>query len=203
MNKREWFYIGNKQQQVGPIPEETFFQLFKDGKLNETSIVWTEGMANWLSAANISDLQAFIQKTPVQYAGFWRRFCANFLDGIILYFLGGVIGLGIVFGMPDIDPDNGNFYIICDIIGIIISWLYYAFMESSSKQGTLGKKATKIKVTDLNGNRITFGRASIRWLWLIILTPLTLGLNCFVIPFTQRKQGWHDMLAGCLLQKVK
>lgn len=89
---------------------------------------------------------------------------------------------------------------IVNIFTILVSWLYYAIMESSSKQGTLGKMATGLKVTDLNGNRISFGRASGRYFGRI-LSGIILDIGFLMIAFTQKKQGLHDMIAETLVVK--
>jgi uncharacterized RDD family membrane protein YckC len=55
-------------------------------------------------------------------------------------------------------------------------------------------------VTDLNGDRISFGKASGRFFGKII-SRLILGIGFFMIGFTEKKQGLHDMIAGCLVVK--
>lgn len=85
------------------------------------------------------------------------------------------------------------------IIGIWIGgWLYFALMESSGQQGTIGKMALGIKVTDMNGNRIGFGRATGRYFGKII-SSLTLTIGYIMAGFTQQKQALHDIIAGCLV----
>jgi uncharacterized RDD family membrane protein YckC len=79
-----------------------------------------------------------------------------------------------------------------------LSWIYYASMESSTWQATLGKKILGLKVTDLAGNRITFARASGRFFGKI-LSGMILGIGFLMAGFTARKQALHDILAGCLV----
>jgi uncharacterized RDD family membrane protein YckC len=78
------------------------------------------------------------------------------------------------------------------------SWLYEAFMESSSYQATLGKMIFGMKVTDLNGNRISFERATGRHFakW---LSAMIFCIGYIMVGFTDRKQGLHDLLAGTLV----
>lgn len=90
--------------------------------------------------------------------------------------------------------------IILSLVSTIIQWLYYAIMEASSKQGTLGKMAVGIKVTDLDGNRITFGRATGRY-FAKILSGLILMIGYIMAAFTDKKQALHDMLANTLVIK--
>ena len=77
-------------------------------------------------------------------------------------------------------------------------WLYFALMESSSKQATLGKMALGIIVTDLNGNRLSFGRATGRYFGKIISGAI-LMIGYIMAGFTEKKQALHDIIAGCLV----
>jgi len=80
------------------------------------------------------------------------------------------------------------------------SWLYEALLESSSYQATLGKMIFGMKVTDLNGHRISFGRATGRHFakW---LSTMILCIGYIMVGFTERKQGLHDLLAGTLVRR--
>jgi uncharacterized RDD family membrane protein YckC len=80
----------------------------------------------------------------------------------------------------------------------MMSWIYYALLESSVWQATIGKKLLGLKVTDLAGNRISFARASGRFFGKI-LSGMILGIGFLMAGFTQRKQALHDILAGCLV----
>ena len=90
--------------------------------------------------------------------------------------------------------------LVINLISIVTGWLYYALLESSSWQGTVGKKVLGIRVTDMNGNQISFGRATGRYFGLLLS-----GLICFIgfimVAFTEKKQGLHDMLASTLVLK--
>ncbi len=130
---------------------------------------------------------------PSPYAGFWRRLAAIFLDGLIIGAVAAALGLPVVapagVGRVSIEP-----------LGIVLAWLYFALMESSAKQATLGKMALGIIVTDEQGRRISFARATGRH-FAKILSALTLLIGYLMAGFTRRKQALHDMLAGCLVLK--
>ena len=119
------------------------------------------------------------------YAGFWKRVAACLIDSIIL--LIGNVALGFIYGM------DAMF-----IFSIIIGWLYYSVMESSARQATLGKMALGIKVTDLHGSKIDFGKASGRYFGKFI-SSIILCIGYIMVAFTQKKQGLHDIMAGCLV----
>jgi uncharacterized RDD family membrane protein YckC len=145
----------------------------------------------------------------VVYAGFWLRFVAWIIDRVLL----GVVTRVVLFpffgfsamrmilhGHPnpeDLAPLIGTFERLF-AVGFVLDWLYYALMESSVWQATLGKKTLGLRVTDLQGNRISFGRASGRFFGRII-SGLTLLIGYIMAGFTEKKQALHDMIAGCLV----
>jgi uncharacterized RDD family membrane protein YckC len=81
---------------------------------------------------------------------------------------------------------------------ILVPWIYSAYLESSKNQATLGKLAIGAAVTDMQGNRITFARGSLRFFGKI-LCVLTLFVGFLIIAFTTYKQGLHDKIAGTLV----
>lgn len=159
---------------------------------------------------------------PLRHAGFLLRFVAYFIDRLIVGFISFVVILPMlaIFGISLFSmsrvTDLSNFeslddgakfalimgviaaYSIFIIIAVTISWLYYSLMESSQRQATLGKLAAGIKVTDINGNRISFLQATGRY-FAKILSGLMFGIGYLMIIFTEKKQGLHDILAGTLV----
>lgn len=122
----------------------------------------------------------------MQYAGFLKRAGAIIIDIIILGIVGSII------------KSVGLNELVVAGIEILIGLAYYAGLESSEKQATVGKMVLKIKVVDLNGNRITPGRALGRY-FSKILSALILGIGYIMAAFTEKKQGLHDMIAGTLV----
>ncbi len=121
-----------------------------------------------------------------------------------------VTGLGSVFEAMvrnrrnPIDPDASGlllfgFISIFVAAGIIGGWLYHALCESSEWQGTPGKKALGLIVTDLAGQRISFGRATGRYFAKIITGMVPLGIGYILAGITEKKQALHDMIASCLV----
>jgi uncharacterized RDD family membrane protein YckC len=84
------------------------------------------------------------------------------------------------------------------LLRTVLHWLYYSLLESSAWQGTLGKKALGLEVTDLDGNRISFGRATGRF-FAKIISAIILGIGYIMAGFTEKKQALHDILAGTLV----
>lgn len=133
----------------------------------------------------------------VEYAGFWTRVAAAIIDTIVVIAIasmGGVI-IGNIFGNSE---SGGAPVPIVILIGLSMNWLYYAIMESSSKQATLGKMACGIIVTDGEGKRISFGRATGRQ-FAKIISMLIFFIGYLMIAFTKRKEGLHDMMADTIV----
>ena len=84
------------------------------------------------------------------------------------------------------------------LLPIAVDWLYEALMVSSSHQATLGKKAAGIVVTDMQGNPISFSRATGRHFGKYLSSVLLL-IGYLIQPFTEKRQTLHDMMAGCLV----
>jgi len=147
-----------------------------------------------------SGTTAPIYPAAVQYAGFWRRLGAAIIDGLIVGAVTLVIYLVLIVGGISTGGIVGFFigYFIAYALAIILGWLYYALMESSSKQATLGKMALGIIVTDSQGQRVSFGRATGRHFGKII-SGIILYIGYIMIAFTAKKQGLHDIMANCLV----
>lgn len=147
----------------------------------------------------------------VPYGGFWWRVLAYIIDGFLLNIvtsvLGGLLGFGMMIPMAGMDPDTGNAalggaVIVSSLVSLVLSWLYFALMESSKLQATVGKLAIGLVVTDLDGNRIGFGRATGRY-FARILSSIILLIGFIMVAFTQRKQGLHDIICGTLVYKTR
>jgi uncharacterized RDD family membrane protein YckC len=142
------------------------------------------------------------EKAFAGYAGFWKRLGAAIIDGVLLMVVSFMIGafLGLLYSLTT--GTSAGAGLLGNIIGGLVSWLYYAIMESSSTQGTLGKMALGIQVIDLSGNPISFARATGRHFGKLI-SMLIVFVGYLMVAFTVKKQGLHDMMAGCLVVKRK
>jgi len=79
-----------------------------------------------------------------------------------------------------------------------VGWLYFALMESSSRQATLGKMVIQARVTDEDGERISFRQATLRY-FAKAISALILCIGFIMIAFTERSQGLHDKIAHTLV----
>lgn len=134
------------------------------------------------------------QSQPIKYASFWQRFAAALIDGIILIIFYFVIF--VIFVMASTGSSDEVLNIIAILLWVVLNWLYCAFMESSHNQGTVGKMALGIVVTDLNKNKISFIKATIRHLGKFISLSV---IGYLMVLFTEEKQAFHDMMSGCFV----
>jgi uncharacterized RDD family membrane protein YckC len=182
--------VHDSGRQFGPHSQQEVAAMLAAGQITPQALVWRVGMAQWASVSTIATIpqaaapayqppnyggpaQQFYAGT-VQYAGFWLRFVASIIDGFVLV-------------IP-----NLILHMFCGPFGFFLSiavgWLYFALMESSEQQATLGKMALGLRVTDMNGNRISFGHATGRH-FAKILSFLTLLVGYMMAGFTPRKQA--------------
>ncbi|HEY6193027.1 MAG TPA: RDD family protein [Bacteroidota bacterium] len=166
--------------------------------------------------------QMIVQPPPLhpeiaEYAGFWKRFVAYLIDKFIFSVLSlilvlpfvFIIGVGAFTAGEHSYEDNGSesfaplmmafigAWFMLILLLVVSEWLYFSLMESK-KGATLGKMAMNIRVTDLQGNPISFGRATGRYFGKI-LSGLILCVGYLMAGWTQQKQALHDILAGSLV----
>jgi uncharacterized RDD family membrane protein YckC len=130
-------------------------------------------------------------------AGFWLRVVAFIIDSIVMniaqwilfaVFAGGSLGLSGLLssrGSSGFDPAAlatlGTGYLIATIASGLFGWLYYALLESGERQGTLGKMALGLIVTDSDRKRIGFGRATARAFMRSVIPLVASGIYLAVI----------------------
>ncbi len=164
-----------------------------------------------------------VESTPAKYkmnentithAGFWRRFAAYFLDTLILNFVMNNVywffihqlemaiklrQTGSNYGGRGMDSayelaNKWGYYALMPF-GIMAAWVYFAGMESSPLQATVGKLACGIKVTGETGGRASFAQVTGRHFGKI-LSSLILGIGFIMAATSRTKQALHDSMAG-------
>jgi uncharacterized RDD family membrane protein YckC len=157
---------------------------------------------------------------PRPYAGFWVRFVALVIDGLILAIPQWIVlaiafslfgGFALLARMSEMGKTNDPrvvmalfapllfVFLIAGLLMMVIQWLYFAGMESSGRQATFGKAAMSLRVTDLEGLRLSFGHATGRYFSKLISGLIPLGIGYIMAGFTAKKQALHDMIAGSLV----
>lgn len=166
----------------------------KCGTLNEDTMAICRNCGNSLKhySANYSNNS--------MYVGFWIRFFAAFIDGFILNIITFLLSsiYGFLFGF--LFYDSLGLTVTSVVLNFIVVVTYFAGLESSVSQATFGKQVMGIKVTDYEGNRISFSRAVLRYVTKIV-TALMLGIGYLFIIFTEKKQGLYDLMAETVVVK--
>jgi uncharacterized RDD family membrane protein YckC len=143
------------------------------------------------------------------------RSVASFVDGLILgipfwivvtvlIFMFG--GIGMMMHRHPVDPRGAAalvapifmFFFLGMLGFVIVQWLYFAGMESSGRQATFGKSVMSLRVTNYDGQRISFGHATGRFFAKLISGLIPFGIGYLMAGFTEKKQALHDLIAGTL-----
>jgi len=215
LSETKW-YVARNGVQSGPIDDATLRAQAQRGELQPGDLVWRDGMPEWLAATQVLELAGAFAPSlagaaqPIgyynpasvvlNYAGFWWRVLAYIIDYVITYVGAFAIAFAIGLVLVSSQVQTEIIQLIGAVVGLILGWLYYALMESSSKQATLGKMICGLVVTDETGGRISFGRATGRH-FAKILSAIILCIGFIMVGLTQRKQGLHDLLAKTLVIK--
>lgn len=189
----------------------------KCGAQNNAAAVYCSrcGTSTGLPTAAMPLAQAVVYAPAVVvpgYGGFWIRFVAFVVDGIIVRLLtiplaialtaAGILHRAVPWGRFD-SPEEAIRAISTALaiipIFLTVNWLYEALLTSSEWQATLGKKMLNLRVTDELDNRISFARATGRHFAKYISGILLIGY--IMAAFTEHKRALHDMLAGTLVRK--
>ena len=131
-----------------------------------------------------------------KYVGFWARFAANFLDGILISI---IVSPGSIWLAYETNKCVGSgdwggalalysgLYILSQVI-LLVLW--------SKKQASIGKMAISVKIVDAKTGKAPTKKQLIGRYFAYILSCLPLGIGFLWIAFDSKKQGWHDKLAG-------
>ena len=136
----------------------------------------------------------------VVYAGFWKRFAAYSIDGLLVGIVGAVIGmmLGITAGIGRHGPgaisaDQASLQMLSLLLGVG----YFSYMHAAYG-ATLGKMAVGIKVVRSDGEPISILRGIGRYFaWILSYIIVLIGL--IMAGFTERKQALHDMICDTIV----
>ncbi len=259
-----WYYV-EAGQQAGPVDDAQLQGLVQTGRITGETLVWREGMANWLpyseataqaapaapglrlagaadsatgtgaaSGASVApeavcaecgrlfnkqDMirygavhvcaackPVFMQKLAegarvntgaMHYAGFWIRFAAKFIDGLILgvFFIVPLFWIGFKSAT---DPTAAQrlmvFQIVVQLLYVCASAAYSIFFVG--KYGaTPGKMACKLVVVTAEGGKVTYGRATGRF-----FAEMLSGMICYIgyimVAFDSQKRGLHDHICN-------
>jgi uncharacterized RDD family membrane protein YckC len=224
----KWYYAeGGKQ--VGPVEESVLDDLVRQGVVRDETLVWREGMAAWQRHGAVRgpipgsppprppappfDSQpapSQRQEATRHYGGFWIRFLAILIDGIIIGVVGAIIriplgvagvGLGLSLGRnPDPSQVLAALPAILSLAGLsgmiqLALSLAYEVYFVSTRGATPGKMALGLKITRADGSPVSAGLAAGRYFGRI-LSWLTLCIGFIIAGFDGEKRALHDHICG-------
>lgn len=223
-----WYLSEDGSTKEGPLSAAAVADAITSRRLDARALVWREGMSEWTPLAGVPEFATLcapaspssppIQPGPIgrgggtqpaNYASFGARFAAHLIDGFMVTIIafcvfaaaGGVIEelLGGSRGGANEDLQSA---VGCSafVLIFVAEWLYRAGLESSKHQATVGKMVLKLRVTDLDGQRVSFARATGRYCTRLV-SCLLFGLGFLIAAFTERRQALHDFAAGTLVLK--
>ena len=234
-----WFYV-DAGQQAGPVPDEQLDELVRNGKVRGDTLIWREGLANWqpYSQARPEGIQPSPPPPPpmvggispgatppagvapgmtmpgaiygLDYAGFWIRFVAKMIDGLIL---GVIVGIPMAFfivprvvssiGSPTQLQSLLSFFAAptWQILDAAVGLLYNGFFVGKFG-ATPGKMALGLKVVSPEGSTVSFGRAFGRAAAAII-SKYICYIGFIIAGFDAQKRTLHDHIASTRVIKTR
>lgn len=121
-------------------------------------------------------------------AGFWRRFAAVLIDGILL---------GVVTVILDVALKGAG-----SVLSLLVGIGYFVYLEGGPTGQTLGKKAMGIRVISFDtGGPIGYGRAFIRYIGRIV-SAIVIYIGYLWMLWDSEKQCWHDKFASDVVVPV-
>jgi len=233
----DWYYAQGAER-LGPLTEEQFQQAVGAGTVNSATLVWREGMAQWLPYGQVAvggvavaeggvcsqcrrnfptdELVSyeghvvcaeckptFLQRiregviSPVvlRYAGFWIRFVAVFIDGILLQVINLVLTflfMGTIFASRYSQSGATGAFILMTVLqyAIIIS---YETIMVGRYGATLGKMAVGVRVVRADGGRVGYGRAFGRY-FAKIVSYIILLIGFIIAGFDSQTPALQDYM---------
>ena len=132
------------------------------------------------------------------YAGFWHRAAAYWIDGLVL----GVLFVLFDAVLATIATPEVVTGLVRGPLGYWVStWFYYAMMESSRLQATVGKWLVGLRTLSDDGTPLTFGDATARH-YSKLASCFTLGVGFLMAGWTPRKQALHDRIARTIVVRT-
>jgi uncharacterized RDD family membrane protein YckC len=245
-----WHYLEGSEQR-GPVTDADLETLVRGGKVGPATLVWHEGMAEWLPYGQVTGAPAapplrmagpvtappgqvlcaecgrpfppeevirhgnqficagckpvFLQKlkegvavqAPLNYAGFWIRFAAYFVDCVLLQIVLVPLGIAIRLGVGGpVNPLLPNLpaVLVNTPISMVLVAAYYTFFVG--KMGaTPGKMATSLRVVNPDGSAVSYSKALGRWAAQIV-SGLACCIGYLMIAWDPEKRGLHDRMCN-------
>jgi len=189
---------------VNGKPDGPFtLQQLREMKIKAGDFVKADGMDDYKEAHEVAELRhlfGFQKQALLQYFGsFDQRLMASALDW---FFVSGACVLMAFVVSLFVSDQSVRLIIAFSLLAIIplVKLIYHIVLEASVKQATYGKQILKIRVCDMQGNRLNPGKATGRNV-AKIFSVLTLFIGYLYCFFNKQQQCLHDMVAGTLVVK--
>jgi uncharacterized RDD family membrane protein YckC len=193
------YYLLINSEKVGP---HTQYEIM-DMNLDVRTMILSPLADDWQEMLDLPEFDIYLENkgiytpTKANYASFWWRLLAYFIDYIILLILVAVassVYYLITAFLGHFNPEDLQDDTLLKLVSIILMIVYHSILEATRLRGGFGKVICKLLVVDVNGQRLGFGKALARNAGKI-LSSIVLGLGFLNILWDSRCQGWHDQLA--------
>lgn len=230
----EWYYA-NEGQRHGPVSIDDFARLVAAGTVRPETLVWRAGMGGWQAWAEVAPTVQLPQAADVppplvaspaplspiapvadvaartfEYGGFWIRFLAKIIDGILLAVVGNIIN-GVVLGsrmkeFEQFDPEDpaaiaavfalfGLLLLVGAAIGLAYHWFFLAKFAA-----TPGKLAVGLRIVRSDGSALSHGRIVARF-FSEYLSSFVLCIGYLIAAFDDEKRTLHDYICDTRVVK--
>jgi uncharacterized RDD family membrane protein YckC len=208
----QWYYA-NKGQRVGPVSQAEFEQLVSDGVITGETLVWRDRMPDWRPYSSVAGVPpalpgtsaagtGYAADTPFHYGGFWIRFLAKFMDGMLIGFVSVIVNMTLAYlilGSPNYfgtamlkypHSQRVTFQCITIPLGIALVIAYECFFIRGW-DATPGKMALSLKVLRPDGAKLSVGRIIGRYFaeW---LSAIIFCIGYIMAGFDEEKRALHD-----------
>lgn len=142
--------------------------------------------------------------TQMVYGGFWIRFAARLIDGIILSVVNFIISVPLKVQAAAARGQFSSGLLVAQLYLILIGMaigIAYETLFVGKYAATPGKMVCSLKVVRPDGSALTYGQAFGRYLGTFVST-LTLGIGYLIAAFDEEKRALHDRICGTRVVKV-
>jgi len=153
-----------------------------------------------------SSLEDSEESNIVGYGGFWIRFAALFVDGVVVNALGMI--LGVLMGVSvteqmasDPSVSFSTVQWIHLILQVSLAIFYYTWFVGKYG-GTPGKLILGLRIVDEHGGPVGYSTAVKRYL-ATILSALTFGIGYLIAAWDSEKKTLHDILVRTRVVQLK
>jgi uncharacterized RDD family membrane protein YckC len=135
---------------------------------------------------------------PGAFGGFWIRVVAYIIDAILLGIVGAILSVPLGVNYSDPNSLTSGAARTSNGIDLVLSFVYFTLLWSYMG-ASLGQRLLGMRVVDATtGQPISFGKAALRWLGLIV-SFLICFIGVILVAFDSRKQGLMDKIAGTVV----